>query len=93
MCTYLKIWREKMPKSMSYTAFRKNLSSVMDEVERESITYQISKKGSDGVVVMSQSDFNSLNETLYLLSSSANREKLRGSIKEAQAGEFVEVDL
>ncbi|MBF0379427.1 MAG: type II toxin-antitoxin system Phd/YefM family antitoxin [Magnetococcales bacterium] len=82
-----------MAKSMSYTAFRKNLSSVMAEVERDSITYQITKKGSEGVVVMSQSDFNSLNETLYLLSSSANREKLRSSMKEAKAGEFVEVDL
>jgi antitoxin YefM len=82
-----------MAKNMSYTSFRKNLSSVMDEVERDSITYQISKKGSEGVVVMSQSDFNSLNETLYMLASSANRDRLRISRKEASDGEFVEVDL
>ena len=45
------------------------------------------------VVLMSLDEFNSWQETLYLLSSPANAAQLRQSISEAESGYTVEKDL
>jgi len=44
-------------------------------------------------VLMSLEEFNSWQETLYLLSNPANAEHLRLSLQEAEAGQVVEMEL
>lgn len=79
--------------SISYTSLRKNLSSVLDEVERDHVSFLITRKNHKNMVLLSEDDYNSVRETLYLLSNPANAEKLQKSIKQAQKRQFVEVDL
>jgi antitoxin YefM len=44
-------------------------------------------------VVLSLDDFNSWQETLYLLSNPANAERLLHSLKSARAGNLIEHEL
>jgi len=78
--------------TISYTALRQNLSSVFDKIASNRETYHVTRKGHESMVLMSESDFNALQETLYLLSNPRNAKKLKESIKQAQDGEFVDVD-
>lgn len=78
---------------VSYTALRQNLSSIMHKIEQDSSVYKISRKNHPNLIIMTEDDLNSLNETLHILSSQKNAAKLFESIKQAEDGDFVEVDL
>lgn len=65
-----------MSKEVSYSEARDHLKTYLDYVSHNSDTVIISRKNGDDVVMMSRKDYNSLEETLYLLSSSKNRELL-----------------
>lgn len=79
--------------SITYTSLRKTLSSVLDEVEKHNITYHITRKNHCNIVIMTEEDYNSLHETLYLLSNPINAKKIKQSIKQAQTGQFKTIDL
>ena len=72
--------------AMTYTNFRQNLRSVIDKVNDDSDSVVVTSSNGKNVVVMSESDFNSWKETMYLLRSPANREVLLESIAELDAG-------
>jgi antitoxin YefM len=78
---------------VSFTEFRANLAKHFDKVEDDHDELIVTRKGREPVVVMSLSDFESWKETLYLLSSPANAERLRKSIAQMDAGKGVEHDL
>ena len=60
---------------MNAAAARQNLYKVIDDViTTEEPTFITSKKGN--VVILSERDYNAINETLYLLSIPGMREKL-----------------
>lgn len=79
--------------SISYTSLRKNLSSVLEEVEKDHVTYHITRKNHKNMVILAEEDYNSIKETLYLLSNQANAEALNESIIQAQNKNFVDVNL
>lgn len=57
------------------TAARQNLYNIMDQViTTEEPAFVTSKRGN--VVILSESDYKAINETLYLLSIPGMREKL-----------------
>lgn len=80
-------------KSISYTSLRKHLSSVLDTVERDHIAYNIKRKNHKNMVLLTEEDYESTQETLYLLSNSINAARIRESIEQAEKSEFVDVDL
>ena len=70
----------------TYTSFRQQLKFYLDKVrDSHSPLYVTSAKGED-VVVLSKSDYESMEETFYLLKSPANAARLLQSIEDYKNG-------
>ncbi len=73
--------------AMSVTELRKTLAATIDRVTSDHDYTIITREGGKpAAVLMSLEDFASWQETDYLLRSPANREALRASIAELEAG-------
>ena len=79
--------------AISYSEARENLKSVIDKVIADSAPIAITRQRGEGAVLISQSDWASIEETLYLLRSPKNAEQLLESIAELNAGNGVEREL
>lgn len=79
--------------AISYTAARQNLAETMDKVIQDHDAVIITRQKAGSVVMMSLEDYNSMQETMYLLSNPANAEHLQKSIAELKAGKGIEVTL
>jgi antitoxin YefM len=77
---------------VSYTALRQNLKKHLDKVCDDRAPLLVHRRTGEAVIVMSLADYESLEETLYLLSDPANAEHLQKSMAQAEAGEFIEFD-
>ena len=73
-------------KALTYTAVRGNLAKTMREVCDDHDPVIITRKQHDAVVMMSLEDYESLNETAYLLHSPKNTRRLLESIEELEKG-------
>ncbi|RIH72708.1 prevent-host-death protein [Vibrio splendidus] len=71
---------------VSFTEARNSLKSVLDRVVDDSDVTVITRRDSEDAVVMSLDHFNSIQETLYLMSSPKNAERLAESIAQLEAG-------
>jgi antitoxin YefM len=72
-------------KAITYTAAREGLAATMDEVCRDRVPVIITRKRDRAVVMLSLEDYESLEETAYLLRSPANIRRLLRAIKNAAA--------
>jgi antitoxin YefM len=79
--------------AISYSEARENLKSVIDRVVADSMPIAITRQRGEGAVLVSESDWSSIQETLYLLRSPANARELLASIAGLDAGKGVEHDL
>ncbi len=71
----------------------KNLDALIDQIiEDAEPAILLNDKGSKAVL-MSLDEFNSWQETLYLLSNPGNAEHLRRSLQEAREGKGIEREL
>jgi antitoxin YefM len=77
---------------LSYTATRKNLAKTIENVVRDRTPVIIRKK-KDSVVMMCLEDYEAWAETVYLLKSPKNAERLLSSISELERGDAVEKSL
>jgi antitoxin YefM len=69
-------------KAITYTAVRENLATTMDSVCVDHDPVIITRNRDQAVVMMSLEDYESLQETAYLLRSPANARRLLESISE-----------
>jgi antitoxin YefM len=76
-----------------YSEARNNLREIINRVVDDFDEYLISTKDKKTAVLISQDEYNSLKETLYLLSSKNNRERLLDSIDEIENGNFQTKEL
>ena len=67
---------------VNYTEFKTNLSKNLNAVNHDSDIIIVSRSKGKNVVVMSLDEYNSLQETIYLTSTKANREKLDAAVEE-----------
>ena len=72
---------------------KKNLDRLIEQVNADAEPTIICGDQGQKAVLLSLEEFNSWQETLYLLSNPANAEHLRQSIAEAQAGKTLERNL
>ena len=77
---------------LSYTATRKNLAKTIESVVRDRTPVIIRKK-KDSVVMMCLEDYEAWAETVYLLKSPKNAERLLSSISELERGDAVEKSM
>jgi antitoxin YefM len=79
---------------VSYTELRQNLARYMDQVVDSRAPLVVTRQGGKGNVVMiAEDEWESWMETIHLLSSPRNAERLRESIRQADAGEMQEREL
>jgi antitoxin YefM len=72
--------------AMSFSETRANFKAVCDRVVADHAPVVITRQRGEAVVLVSQSDWDSMQETLYLLRSPANAKRLLESIAELEAG-------
>jgi len=77
----------------SFSDARANLKSVMDRVVADRAPVAITRQRGEGVVMISQSEWESISETLYLLSSPKNAERLMEAVRGLNAGSGEEHEL
>jgi len=66
--------------------FRKDLKKFLDSVELDNETLIIKRSKGKGTVMISLDEYNSLMETLHLLSSKVNADRLYGSMRQMKDG-------
>lgn len=79
--------------AITYTAARGNLAKTMKKVCTDHDPVIITRKNNEAVVMLSLEDYESINETAYLLQSPKNAKRLMDSIEELDAGNGQEKDL
>lgn len=79
--------------AISYSEARENLKSVIDRVVADHAPIAITRQRGEGAVLVSESDWASIEETLYLLRSPANAERLLEAIRGLEASEGEEHEL
>ena len=77
----------------TYTAFRQHLKSFLDKVLTEHSPLFVTRANGEDVVVISKSDYESMQETFYLLKSPRNAARLLDGIKEFDSGQGEEKNL
>ncbi len=72
---------------------KQNLENLIQQVENDAEPILIMLDENRKAVLMSEREFNSWQETIYLLSNPANAEHLRKSLAEAESGLISEREL
>ena len=74
-------------KVVTYSHARQALKSILDDVQQDADVTIISRRDTEGdAVVMSLDYYNSMMETLHLLSTPSNAEALARAIRQDKAG-------
>jgi len=76
-----------------YSKARNNLRDMINKVCNDFEEYIITTKDEKSVVLISYEEYNSMKETMYLLSSKNNRDRLNEAIDEIETLKFVKKDL
>jgi antitoxin YefM len=78
---------------VTLTDLRANMARYFDKLEQDRTELVVTRQNHEPVVIMPLAELEGLRETLHLLSTPANAERLRQSIAELDAGRGVERDL
>lgn len=80
-------------KVVNYSEFRTNLAKNLNAVNDDREVVIVSRTQGKNVVVMDLDEYNSIQETLHLTSSKANRKRLEEAISEMKKGKFAKHKL
>jgi antitoxin YefM len=76
----------------TYSNARKNFRSLINKVNEDSEAVTITTN-ENNAVLMSEEDYNSIMETLYLQQNPANADHLAQSIEQAKQGSTIKINL
>jgi len=68
--------------AINITELRKNIKRTLDSIINDSKEIIIHRPSQEDVVLVSLSEYNSLKETLFLLSSEKNRKRLEQGVEQ-----------
>ena len=74
----------------NFSEFRTDLKKFLDSVEDNNETLIIKRKTGKGTVLISLEEYNSIMETMHILSSKKNADRLYESIQQMKEGKIVE---
>ncbi len=75
----------------NYSEARRRLKSLMDQAVDDRIPIIITRKSGEPVVLVAQSEYNAMEETLQLLRTPANAARLLESLAQVEADALVKV--
>lgn len=78
---------------VNYSEFRNNLTENLNAVNEDKEIVIVSRMQGKNVVVMDLDEYNSIQETLHLTSTKANRKRLEDAIVEMNKGKSVKHKL
>lgn len=73
--------------AVSYSEARENLKAMIDKVVADRAPIAITRQRGEGAVLISESEWASIEETLYLLRSPKNAERLLEAVRGFEAGD------
>ncbi|GAB4027771.1 type II toxin-antitoxin system Phd/YefM family antitoxin [Spirosoma koreense] len=73
---------------LNYSEFRRSMKAKLDQVSDDGDTVIINRSEHKNVVLISLREYNSLKETLHLLSSEKNRNRLMDAVERANRGDY-----
>ena len=76
-----------------YSQARNNLREIINKVCDNLEEFIITTKEKQSAILISQSEYNSMKETIYLLSSQNNRDRLLDSIEQLDNADFMQKDI
>ena len=79
--------------ALSYTQVRENFAKAMNNVCENHAPIIITRQNQKPVVMMSLEDFNSIEETLYLMSNPKNAERLRHALTNIENKNYIEKEI
>lgn len=79
--------------AINITELRKNTKSTLDRVVDNSMEIIVHRANSEDVVLVPLDEYNSLKETLFLLSSDKNRKRLVEGMNQVKKGETTEISI
>ena len=77
----------------NYSEFRTQLKKFLDNVEENNETLIIKRGSGKGTVMISLDEYNSIMETVHLLSSKSNADRIYESIQQMKNGKVVNKGL
>lgn len=77
----------------NYSEFRGDLKKYLDSVEKNNETLIIKRSKGKGTVMISLDEYNSIMETMHLLSSKVNADRLYESMKQMKEGKGFQKEL
>lgn len=72
---------------LTYSEARQHLKALMDRVVADRTEVVVTRRKAEPVVVISMSEWNAISETLHLLSTPRNAERLISAIRRLEAGQ------
>jgi antitoxin YefM len=79
--------------AITYTQARKNFTSVMNKVCEDRTPIIITRQSEKPVVMMSLEDYNAIEETMYLLHSPKNAQRLYRALEQLKDGKYQQREL
>ena len=76
-----------------YSQARNNLRSIINQVCDNFEEFIITTKEKQSAVLISQEEYNSMKETIYLLSSKNNRDRLLSAVDQIENSKFIKKDI
>jgi antitoxin YefM len=78
---------------LPFSEARANFKAVMDHVVNDRSPVIVTRQKAEAVVMVSLSDWNAMAETMHLLSTPTNADRLREAIRQLDAGGGEEREL